>query len=358
MTKIEFVSHKKNINELVNLFEISFGFKTTKEFWRWKYLRNPYTQLRPEVIVIKEGRDIIGARPLLFTDFCINNSIIKTAQPCDTMVHVDHRRKGLFYKMNDYAIDHYTKEGLKCFYNFPNEKSRSGYLKQGWRIVSKTESLFYPLNIKKLVNKVIKKENISSMTSLIYKYIFMKSQRPSDKNNVMIKTYLKYPKSINKLKSNKISHKFDINKNESYFIWRFDHNPIHSYQYIVAFKEDRICGYTIISKQKQRDNTIHGKIVDYYIENKNESIFIELMKESMIKLSDTDIIIIWVFSNNIYKQLLINKLFFKSPFSFPYNKMINDNYLVVRKLNDFDREKIDIWDKNRWNIKLGNTDTI
>jgi len=114
------------------------------ELWEWKYVHNPFAQRDPEVVVALDRGRVVGARPLLDAQLWINDRKVKAAQPCDTMVHPEYRRKALFSKMNEIANAHSKAEGCALFYNFPNLNSRPGYLKQGWRLIAIMEQIIKP----------------------------------------------------------------------------------------------------------------------------------------------------------------------------------------------------------------------
>jgi GNAT superfamily N-acetyltransferase len=110
-------------------------------WFRWKYVDNPYVDDIPVFVVEKDG-EIVGARPFLAFRMRAGSKTVLALQPADTMVHPDHRRKGLFTRMTRHAVDHYYDgEPAFCF-NFPNQRSRPGYLKLGWQIVGDRETYY------------------------------------------------------------------------------------------------------------------------------------------------------------------------------------------------------------------------
>ena len=68
------------------------------------------------------------------------DKILKVAQPRDTMVHPEHRRKDIFAKMTNFAIRDAQKRGFSLFYGFPNPllgKIYKNVKSLGWEIISK-----------------------------------------------------------------------------------------------------------------------------------------------------------------------------------------------------------------------------
>lgn len=104
------------------------------EWFEWKYGSNPYVDHVP-VFVVEHDGEIVGARPFMGFRMRAGDETVVALQPSDTMVHPDHRRKGLFTRMTERSIEFYEDREPAFFFNFPNAQSRPGYLKLGWQHV-------------------------------------------------------------------------------------------------------------------------------------------------------------------------------------------------------------------------------
>lgn len=104
------------------------------EWFDWKYADNPYVDHVPVFVAELDG-EIVGARPFMAFRMRLGDETATALQPSDTMVSPDHRRRGLFTRMTERAIEFYEEREPPFFFNFPNEQSRSGYLKLGWQEV-------------------------------------------------------------------------------------------------------------------------------------------------------------------------------------------------------------------------------
>jgi GNAT superfamily N-acetyltransferase len=104
------------------------------EWFDWKYVSNPYVDHVPIVVATTDG-DLVGARSFFALPMAVGGEPHRALQPCDTMVHPDHRRRGLFTRMTERAIDRYEDREPAFFFNFPNEKTLEGNRKLGWRRV-------------------------------------------------------------------------------------------------------------------------------------------------------------------------------------------------------------------------------
>lgn len=105
------------------------------EAWfEWKYGENPYVDDVPVVVATRDG-SVVGARSFFALRVAVGEDRPVVLQPCDTMVHPAHRRRGLFTRMTESAIDRYAGE-YPFFFNFPNRVTLQGNLELGWRVVS------------------------------------------------------------------------------------------------------------------------------------------------------------------------------------------------------------------------------
>ncbi|WP_290811691.1 GNAT family N-acetyltransferase [Halovivax sp.] len=127
----------------LSLYETVFGIERSTDWFRWKYVENPVADHVPIVVARRDG-DLIGARSFLPVRVAVDGVERVAYQPCDTMVHPDHRRQGVFTRMNEAAIERYAAGEPAFFFNFPNGRSKPGNLKLGWREVGTVPMYYRP----------------------------------------------------------------------------------------------------------------------------------------------------------------------------------------------------------------------
>ena len=119
---IEKTSVYKN---LASVFERSFGQAYRKNIFDWKYLhiysKNSYIQ---EIL--------IDEKPIGYRGLWEIYNYPNAYQCIDTCILPNYQGKGIFRLSNQNLI----KE-IGSFYNYPNQKSKPGYLKSGWDELSK-----------------------------------------------------------------------------------------------------------------------------------------------------------------------------------------------------------------------------
>lgn len=133
----------------LSLYSTVFGVERTDDWFRWKYERNPYVDHVP--ITIARNRDtgeVVGCRSYFPLEVCIDGDSRLAFQPCDTMVHPGHRRRGLFTAMNRWGLERYESEvdGPAFFFNFPNAKSKPGNEHLGWKPIGTVPMYYRPQN--------------------------------------------------------------------------------------------------------------------------------------------------------------------------------------------------------------------
>ena len=101
-------------------------------FFRWKHLENPAG--RSPVWLAVDGDEIIGFRTMMRWRFATpDGGRVAAVRAVDTATHPDHQRRGIFRALTMTAVDELTEEGSSFVFNTPNDNSRPGYLKMGWR---------------------------------------------------------------------------------------------------------------------------------------------------------------------------------------------------------------------------------
>ncbi|QIO21070.1 GNAT family N-acetyltransferase [Haloarcula sp. JP-L23] len=99
----------------------------------WKFADNPYLPEAPIVVAERDGR-IVGARPNLAFQMRAGDTYHTAIQSCETMVHEDHRRRGLFSRMSQRLFEDYADGGADFTFNVPNQMTTAGLAKLGCEI--------------------------------------------------------------------------------------------------------------------------------------------------------------------------------------------------------------------------------
>ncbi len=87
--------------------------------------------------VATDGDRVVGLRAFMRWEFVRRGEVLRAVRAVDTATHPDYQGKGLFTAMTMHGLDEIRDDGIDFVFNTPNDKSRPGYLKMGWREVGK-----------------------------------------------------------------------------------------------------------------------------------------------------------------------------------------------------------------------------
>lgn len=101
-----------------------------EEYWNWKFTNNPFGK---SIVTIAEiDSRVIAVNNLWPWEFNIRGSVLRSLQPCDSVVHSDYQGKGLFKRMRLHSINIARDQNFSFIFNFPNQNSLPAYLLLGW----------------------------------------------------------------------------------------------------------------------------------------------------------------------------------------------------------------------------------
>jgi GNAT superfamily N-acetyltransferase len=104
------------------------------ELFAWKHDHNVFGP-SPQWVAEVDGR-LAGFRTFLRWRFRAPSGELLTAvRAVDTATHPDFQGRGVFRALTVHAVEELREEGVGFVFNTPNDKSRPGYLKMGWREV-------------------------------------------------------------------------------------------------------------------------------------------------------------------------------------------------------------------------------
>jgi len=103
------------------------------EFLDWKHRQNPFGRSYEWVATI--GDEIVGYRSFLRWRFVVQGRTLSAVRAVDTATHPAHQGKGIFRTLTMTAVEAMTADAVDFVFNTPNDQSRPGYLKMGWRML-------------------------------------------------------------------------------------------------------------------------------------------------------------------------------------------------------------------------------
>ncbi|PRX43491.1 GNAT family N-acetyltransferase [Salegentibacter salegens] len=201
---------EQEIPEIIEVLKASLGetySKKTEAVWRYKHEDNPFG--KSVVLVAEENEEIVGIRAFMHWEWRLGDQIFSTFRAVDTATHPDHQGKGVFKKLTLNALEVVKEQGDDFIFNTPNTQSLPGYLKMGWKEVSKLKIRVKPANP--------------------FHWLNNKTGKAYTVNNTCGEGQLANLTSVyNKLKAEE-NRLFTL-KSPEYLIWRYENNPLQNYE--------------------------------------------------------------------------------------------------------------------------------
>ncbi|MFV0258381.1 MAG: GNAT family N-acetyltransferase [Acidimicrobiales bacterium] len=120
------------------------GNRTDEAFFRWKHEQNPFgpSPIWVAVDTGEPGDPIVGVRAMMRWGLTApDGTPWPVVRAVDTATLPAYQGQGIFRRLTGVAVDDLTAAGIRAVFNTPNDRSRPGYLKLGWRLVGRVPVL-------------------------------------------------------------------------------------------------------------------------------------------------------------------------------------------------------------------------
>ena len=301
-----------DIPRIVSLLKASLGdeLPVSEEIWKYKHMGNTFGE--SIVLLAEENGKLAGVRAFMRWKWQKGEKIYSCLRAVDTATHPDFRGRGIFKQLTLKAVEIAKNAGDHFVFNTPNDQSRPGYLKMGWRPAGQIQVCLKPAlgsfwkiwkNGKKYTSSG--KKELATVENLLEEW-----------NNVLVGR-----------------NEFFTPKSAEYLHWRYEVNPLQEYQIHVA-KDLFIAG--CVRKKKGLKEL---RIVELIFSEKNP-------KQATIK----GVLKEW--SNKFGVQVISY-----APKLFKFNKPVIQGafgpILTVRELNLLPEERELPFNVDHWSYVLG-----
>lgn len=138
---------ESDLPEVLELMKVSLGeppgLDRTQDLFRWKHEQNPFG--RSVGLVADSGSGIVGLRTFMRWKLITPDSrVLHAVRAVDTATHPHFQRQGIFRRLTEEALEVARSESVDLVFNTPNEKSKPGYLKLGWKEVGPIGAMVRP----------------------------------------------------------------------------------------------------------------------------------------------------------------------------------------------------------------------
>lgn len=107
------------------------GDERDRAFFRWKHDENPFGP-SPAWVAVRDA-EVVGFRTFLRWELARGRERLRMVRAVDTASDPDHQGQGIFRRLTLHGVSSLRGEGYDAVFNTPNEQSRPGYLKMGWK---------------------------------------------------------------------------------------------------------------------------------------------------------------------------------------------------------------------------------
>jgi GNAT superfamily N-acetyltransferase len=310
------------LSEFRSLFPGNDIRSTSKEYYEWKILKNPYK--RGRICLEYRGDTVAGSASITPKSVSVCGKTVVAAEIGDTFTHREFRRQGIFAAAVRACTDFAISEGIEVIYGTPNSQSLPGY----------KNKLSYPICRFAGVNSMMKYRwslltLIKSMVKLIlgrgpdsflrYASVTLKhaisSITPRRKHNAgrtgepfEIGHVHKFTDEIDGFWGDQRYVFFTI-RDRTYLNWRYADNP-DGYRIVAAKNGNRYLGY-VVTKLSWDGKT--GVICDFITLNDRPDVFHQLIARAEKELyrAGAQCIQCWCVENSPYYRGFLNQGYFE-----------------------------------------------
>ncbi|MFW5977721.1 MAG: GNAT family N-acetyltransferase, partial [Halohasta sp.] len=221
-----------------HLYESVFGHPATDEWFEWRFVETPAADDIPIFVAESDG-ELVGARPFLCFEMATGRRRLLGVQTCDTMVHPDHRRQGLFTRMTERAYDRYgSREEPVVQFSVPNQYSRPGYLKLGCAVVGPFALSHRIHRPESLVgdDRLARLAGAGRPILRLYTTARQRLATPTAGEDVSVRCHDRVPSgTFERLYESAVPNRIHAVRNRAFYEWRFD-NPRWTYRAYTAHR--------------------------------------------------------------------------------------------------------------------------
>jgi len=264
-------ANNDDIPAIISVLKAGLGegvVKKNTNNWLYKHVLNPFG--KSIVFVAETDNKIVGVRAFMQWQWQKSNNKFTAWRAVDTATHPDYQRRGIFKQLTLRALKEAEKYPDSFIFNTPNQNSKPGYLKLGWKPVNKIPVTLIP--------------------TFVYPGYYSNKKFKLHQNWEQIENICQ---KHNEKQRNE--NKFFTPKSTNYLKWRYSENPIQEYHFysdhnlFIAyytkkhrfFNELRVS--EIIGDLKSNQKLITELLL--YLANKNKCSIISTSQKNLFNIS-------------------------------------------------------------------------
>lgn len=237
----------QDTDSIIELLKLCLGeasVKKTEEYWRWKHFDNPFGN--SFILLAFDNNILIAVRAFIRWEWLKDGKIFRAVRAVDTVTHPNYRRKGLFRKLTYLLLEKMETDGIEFVYNTPNDNSRPGNLKMGWKEFTKIRLKIH-VGVWPLIKNRFKKDS-SNFGQIMEEHSLVNLKE--DRFSIFVSEYHK-----------RDLDKFKTNISADYIRWRYINVPVCEYGAIFGEADN----FLLIFRLKKRGPLKELRIADIVV---------------------------------------------------------------------------------------------
>jgi len=261
---------------ILDLFKQVFKREMSLEFWRWRFVNNPFG--KAVIRLSFDASKLVGHYAVIPMNVQVQGKSTKAALSMTTMVHQDYRGSGIFTNLAQESYKAAAERGTEFVFAFPNENSYYPFIKMlGWKgfgkmsILEKDVETNYTENASEIdVHQI---ERFDSRIDLLWD-----------------KVKQRYP--------------VIVPRTRQFLNWRFVQSPDETYTKFVVGNNEELLGYVVL-KVYVAPTGGKGHIVDM-LTVEDEAVVRKLLRRTYSYFTAQGInnISCWCQDNSFYAHIL------------------------------------------------------
>lgn len=255
--------------QILKMFGEVFGRTSSLEEWRWKYADNPYA-LPVATLAFSPEQALIAQYTMIPVKLNVMGKPVCAGQSVDTMVHRAHRREGLFERTANHCYERFAKQGGQLVFGFPNEKSYPGFMRRlSWKRICYLKEYSLRLGVGDIAKRISRSGALAALSDGLYRTkerLSLKLQeallgkRQQGESSFSVSSTA--PAGIDELWNHIRSYAvFSVWKDETYFKWRYDANPLSTFQYATLSQDGKIIALAVVTQRPDKTMMITELLV-------------------------------------------------------------------------------------------------
>ncbi|MCX5852800.1 MAG: GNAT family N-acetyltransferase [Deltaproteobacteria bacterium] len=345
---------QSTVAQQVALFNQVFCSSRSEADWLYKHRDNPLST-QYNIFGAVNGGEIIGINGFMPMNFQIEDQALKAVQSCDSAVNPNYRGQGVFAKIITSAEVFYRDLHVDFLLGFPNKNSYPVLMKIGWLHLLDMQSIMIPCNIIPMLEMKLKislPKEINKLTEIFWRKTYSIANQY---NNIKVLVSDISPFSEHEYKQINRSEKLVFSKSPQVVKWKLDNNPLHTFKYYIASKENRLLSFLIVQERvsSKKNGMRWFRIIDWGLLSDNmNNLACSYAKMLLIMKNTADLISLWMPTERRHQDMFKRLGFIKNNKYFPVNQV-----LIKVLTNDVNRINL-LKNKNNWQPKLIEVDTL